>query len=84
MTTYKQGRTHVTAEEIQYLKHLSAAGLRGRTISASTLRNGLKRLVQAGYVVGRAVSVDMGHYVITDLGRRTLAEHSLRDNLPLG
>jgi trans-aconitate methyltransferase len=82
MPKYNQGPTHVnidlTAEEIEYLKQLAAAGQRGRTISAPTLRNGLKRLVKAKYVVGRAVSLDTGHYVITDSGRIILAEHFIR------
>jgi hypothetical protein len=78
MPKYNQGPTHptivLTAEEIKYLKQLSAAGQRGRTISAPTLRSGLKRLVKAKFVVGRAVSLDAGHYVITDSGRIILRE----------
>jgi len=65
----------LTTDEVSYLKELVAAGVRGRTISAPTPRHGLERLVQNGYVVDRAISMDTVHYLITDLGRRAL-EHS--------
>ena len=43
----------LTTEEVKYLKELVAAGERGRTIAAPSRREGLKRLVEAGYVVSR-------------------------------
>jgi DNA-binding PadR family transcriptional regulator len=64
----------LTAKEIDFLKQLEAAGDRGRTISAPTLRGGLKRLVDAGYVVDEAVSSDAVLYRITKLGPKALAD----------
>jgi hypothetical protein len=64
----------LTPEEIGYLALLGTAGERGRTISAPTPRGGMKRLVESGYVVDRAISMDAVHYVITSEGRKALAE----------
>jgi hypothetical protein len=46
----------LTTDEIKYLKELVAAGERGRIIAATSRRQVLKRLVEAGYVVGRQIS----------------------------
>ena len=64
----------LTIEEIKYLKELTAAGDRGRTIAAAATsrREVLKRLVEARYVVSRSVSTDTVHYVITEQGRQAL------------
>jgi len=64
----------LTTEEVKYLKELVAAGERGRTIAAPSRREGLKRLVAAGYVVSRPTSVDTVHYIITDEGRKALGD----------
>ena len=50
------------------------AGERGRTIAAPSRREGLKRLVEAGYVVSRPVSYHTVHYMITEQGRRALGD----------
>jgi DNA-binding MarR family transcriptional regulator len=63
----------LTTEEIKYLKELVVAGERGRTIAAQSRREVLKRLVEAGYVVSRP-SMDNVHYIITDQGRKALAD----------
>jgi len=63
----------LTPKEIDLLKQLATAGKGGRTITAPTPRSGLTRLVEAGYVVDRATSMDSVLYVITDLGRNALA-----------
>ena len=56
-----------------------AAGERGRTIAAPSRREGLKRLVEVGYVVSRPMSMQVAHYLITDKGRKALgAVHWLR------
>jgi len=63
----------LTAQEIGYLKELCAAGDRGRTVTAPTLRNGLDRLVSAGYVNDHAINMKAVIYTITEHGRRALA-----------
>jgi hypothetical protein len=70
-----RGETPVilTAQEIGYLKELCAAGDRGRTVTAATPRNGLHRLVGAGYVNDHPISMDAVIYTITKRGRRALA-----------
>ena len=70
----------LTAVEIGYLKELAAAGKHGRTITAPTPRKGVKRLVAAGYVVGRAISVDAAFYMITDLGHQALRMSAADEN----
>jgi DNA-binding MarR family transcriptional regulator len=64
----------LTIEEVKYLKELVAAGEWGRTISAAATsrREVLKRLVEAGYLVSRPMSKDTVHYVITEQGRLAL------------
>jgi hypothetical protein len=64
----------LTTEEVKYLKELVAAGDRGRTIAAPSRREGLKRLQEAGYVVGRPMSMHTVHYMITEQGRRALGD----------
>jgi hypothetical protein len=66
--------TSLTTEEIKYLKELVAAGERGRTIGALSRREGLKRLVEAGYVVSRPISYHAVHYMITEKGRTALGD----------
>jgi DNA-binding MarR family transcriptional regulator len=65
----------LTIEDVKYLKELVAAGERGRTIAAAATsrREVLKRLVEAGYVVSRAMSKDTVQYLITEQGRQALA-----------
>jgi hypothetical protein len=63
----------LTAQEIGHLKELFAAGDRGRTVSAPTPRNGLHRLIDAGYVNDHAISMEAAVYTITKRGRRVLA-----------
>jgi DNA-binding MarR family transcriptional regulator len=62
----------LTADEIRHLELLAEADKHGLTVSPSTPRGGLNRLVEAGYIVDRAISMDVVLYVITDLGRRAL------------
>jgi hypothetical protein len=66
--------TSLTTEEIKCLKELVAAGERGRTIAALSRREGLKRLVEAGYVVSRPISYHTLHYMITEKGRTALGD----------
>jgi hypothetical protein len=61
----------LTTEEVKYLKELVVAGERGR-IAAPNRREGLKRLVEGGYVVSRPMSMHTMHYLITDKGRKAL------------
>ena len=63
----------LTREELKHLELLAEADSNGLTISAPTPRGGLQRLVDAGYVTDRAISLDTVLYVITELGRKTLA-----------
>jgi hypothetical protein len=58
--------------EVMALKELAAAGPRGRTSRA--VRRDLARLIQAHYVIERSAKTDTVIYVITDLGRRALAD----------
>jgi DNA-binding PadR family transcriptional regulator len=64
----------LTGEETRQLELLAEAGKKERTISAPRPRGGLQRLVDAGYVTDRAISMDAVLYVITDLGRKALAD----------
>jgi hypothetical protein len=62
----------LTPREVTALKELAAAGPRGRTSRA--VRRDLARLIQAHYVIERSAKTDTVIYVITDLGRRALAD----------
>jgi hypothetical protein len=62
----------LTPGEVTALKELAAAGPRGRTSRA--VRRDLARLIQAHYVIERSAKTDTVIYVITDLGRRALAD----------
>jgi hypothetical protein len=62
---------NLTPSEATALKELAAAGPRGR--KAKAVRRDLARLIQAHYVTEQSASMDMVTYVITDLGRRALA-----------
>jgi DNA-binding MarR family transcriptional regulator len=64
----------LTTEEVKYLKELVAAGERGRTIVEPSRREVLKRLVEAGYVVSRPMSMHTVHYMITEKGRKALGD----------
>jgi hypothetical protein len=66
----------LTKDEIDLLKQLEAAGPRGRTISGAKSREGPARLVKAGYVKDHAASIDTVAYLITDAGRRALAQQN--------
>jgi hypothetical protein len=48
----------LTREELKHLELLAEADSNGLTISAPTPRGGLQRLVDAGYVTDRAISLD--------------------------
>ena len=64
----------LTTEEVKYLKELVSAGERGRTIAAPSRREGLKRLMEAGYVVSRPMSYHTLHCMITEQGRKALGD----------
>jgi len=55
------------------LQKFAAAGRRG-VIGATSRRSGLTRLIAKRYIAERAVGVNAVQYVITDRGRRALAE----------
>ena len=61
----------LTPSEVTALKQLAAAGPRGR--KSRTVRRDLARLIRAHYVTEQSASTDTVVYVITDLGRRALA-----------
>ena len=63
----------ISATELELMKELAAAGSRGR-IMPTTSRSGLARMVQMHYVTARQISPDTVQYVITDRGRRALAD----------
>ena len=63
----------LSATELELMKELAAAGRRGRTVPA-TSRSALARLVEMHYVTERPISPDTVLYVITDRGRRALAD----------
>jgi hypothetical protein len=63
----------LTATELELMKELTAAGPRGRTMP-TTSRSGLPRMVEMHYVTARQISPDTVLYVITDRGRRALAD----------
>ena len=67
----------LTGTEIGLLKALQAAGDRGRTTSELNPRAGLKHLLRAQYV-RKVAGFDKSLYVITEHGRRALAEVSLQ------
>lgn len=61
----------LTGEELILLKALSE---RERTISGNKNRNGLRRLIEAGYVDEISSNLSVTIYTITDLGRKVLAQ----------
>jgi hypothetical protein len=63
----------LSAEEIDFLQQLQAAGERGRTISGAKPRRGMHRLVESRFVTDHAVSMDAVLYVITKRGKDALA-----------
>ena len=63
----------LSATELELMKELTAAGPRGRTMP-TTSRSALARLVEMHYVTARPISPDAALYVITDRGRRVLAD----------
>jgi hypothetical protein len=64
----------MTRDEIWFLKALRAAGERGRIVSALASRAGLARLVEFQYVTQHPQSERKTLYIITDHGRRALAD----------
>ena len=64
-------KVELTPGELTALKELAAAGPRGRKSRA--VRRDLARLVRAQYVTEQSASMDVVVYVITDHGRRALA-----------
>jgi len=64
----------LTRDEIWFLKALRAAGERGRIVSAPASRDGLTHLVEAHYVTEHPQSERKTLYIITDRGRRALAD----------
>jgi hypothetical protein len=63
----------LSATELELMKELAAAGRRGRTVP-TTSRSGLARMLAMRYVTERSISPDAVLYVITDRGRRVLAD----------
>jgi DNA-binding MarR family transcriptional regulator len=63
----------LTRDEIWFLKALRAAGERGRIVSAQASRRGLARLVEMRYATEQPQSERKTLYIITDHGRRVLA-----------
>ena len=68
-----------TRDEIWFLKALRAAGERGRLVSALASRTGLTRLVEVQYVSKHPQSERKTLYIITDRGRRALADAPHKD-----
>ena len=64
---------YLTRDEIWFLKALRAAGERGRLVSAPASRTGLT-LVEVQYVAKHPQSERKTLYIITDRGRRALAD----------
>jgi len=64
-------KIELTPSEVTALKELAAAGPRGRKSRA--VRRDLARLIRAHYVTEQSASMDTVVYVITDHGRRALA-----------
>ena len=64
-------KVELTPGEVTALKELAAAGPRGRKSRA--VRRDLARLIRAHYVTEQSASMDSVVYVITDYGRRALA-----------
>jgi hypothetical protein len=63
----------LTPNELRRLQEFAAAGRRGRIVNAGS-RLGLANLITRRYLTERAVSAYSVLYVITDRGRRVLAE----------
>jgi hypothetical protein len=63
----------LTPNELRRLQEFAAAGRRGRIVNAGS-RTGLSNMITKRYITERAVSAYSVLYVITDRGRRVLAE----------
>jgi hypothetical protein len=68
----------LTPNELKRLQEFAAAGRRGRIVNAGS-RTGLSNMITKRYVTERAVSAYSVLYVITDRGRRVLAEANETD-----
>jgi hypothetical protein len=66
----------LTQEDLEFLKQLSGAGERGRTIRTRDIGAALLRLVKGGYVIDRTTGLNSIQYRITRRGDDTLAEHA--------
>jgi hypothetical protein len=64
-------------EDVDLLKHLKAAGERGRNVRELNIRATLDRLVKGGYLVGRPIDRDSVQNRITQRGQDAIVEHDL-------
>ena len=65
----------LTQEEIRLLRQASGSP---QTISGNRSRDGVKRLVEAGWLIERSLNLSDTEYAITDAGRAVLA-HQVSD-----
>jgi hypothetical protein len=63
----------LTSRELDLLKELAAAGRQG-VLKPAGRRSGFSRLLAARYATARPAGVKVLSYVITDRGRRALAD----------
>jgi hypothetical protein len=66
----------LTQEDLEFLKQLSGAGERRRTIRTRDIGAALLRLVKGGYVIDRTTGLNSIQYRITRRGDDALAEHA--------
>ena len=67
----------LSEQDLDFLKQLRAAGERGRTVQASSIRVALDRLAKGGFVLARPTGRELVTYRITQRGQHALVECDL-------
>ena len=81
MAGHLSSAQRLTTSELERLKEVAAAGRHGVLKPAASRGDGYARLVHARYVTARPAGLQAYSYVITDRGRRALADVVLAELL---
>jgi hypothetical protein len=70
----------LSQDEIRLLRHASEGV---QTIAGNERRDGLKRLVEAGWLTERSLNLSVTEYAITDAGRSFLSKQVSEHSIPV-
>jgi hypothetical protein len=73
MVDHLSSAHRLSTDELERLKEVAAAGRHG-VLKPAARRRSYSRLVRARYVIARPAGLEAYSYVITDRGRRALAD----------